>query len=296
MKKSLIFIAFSLTIYSEDCRIPINLAPNQNFLTPSRVQNNIDLIRNRKSLKNLCIYSIYFKENSIPWSMLLVFNKNKHKKVNNSPFWFLPHDNENSAFDSAIYATLKYGGGFLAVQTGGHRNNHGVDPNRNFSTKSIKGRCKPSPIYTDVVFRVIDYFKSSNMPYLALHTNSNGIRGDKMGGSGTISILRSTKTTKAFPAYKHIKRAEKAGLMDEDSLIYIAGKSPTPPKQKLDLLLQNGLNVKYEYVAPERNDCSMSNYVVLGKNSENYYNIEVENGDTKAQKEMIDRLLKLIKK
>ncbi len=40
----------------------------------------------------------------------------------------------------------------------------------------------------------------------------------------------------------------------------------------------------------------MSNFVVLMKNSTNYYNVEVEHGDTKTQKEMIDRLMKIIKK
>ncbi len=292
MKRFLVLIGFLNFLYSNNsCQIPMNLAPNLQPLNLSRVQNNLDILRNKKALKDLCLYSIYFKEHSIPWMMILVFNK-KHKK---GPFWFLPHDNENSAFDSAIYATLKYGGGFLAVETGGRRNNYNIDPNRNFSIKKTK-RCKPSPIYTDSIFRVINYFKPKSMPYLSLHSNADGFSGDGRGGRGTISILKSSQTIKSFPAYKDIFRGKRGGLKDEDSLVYIAGALPNPPEKKLKALLKSGLNVRYEIVSPQTNDCSISNYIVLEKKSQNYYNIEVEHGDRKTQKEMIDRLMKVIKK
>ena len=276
---------------AKECKIPLNLAPNIQPLNISALQNNLDIIRNRKYLKNLCIYSIYFKEHNIPWQMILVFNKNRPKGA----FWFLPHDNENSAFDSAIYSTIKYGGGFLAVETGGERNNHNIDPNRNFSTKRVRGRCNPSPIYTDTVFRVIEHFKPQNIPYLALHSNSNGFRGDGKGGRGTISILKSSRITKAYRAYKDILQTKRGGLADEDSLVYIAGRAKNPPKQKLAKLLREGLNVKYEVVSPKSNDCSMSNFVVLGKKSTKYYNIEVEHNDRKTQQKMVDKLMKIIK-
>ena len=289
--KKWILILISLSLGAKECRIPLSLAPNIQPLNSSRVQNNLDIMRNRKSLKNLCIYSIYFKEHKTPWHMVLIFNKNRP----NGPFWFLPHDNENSAFDSAIYATNRYGGGFLAVETGGNRNNHNIDPNRNFAIKRVKGRCRPSPIYTKTVFGVIDYFKPKYMPYLSLHSNSNGFRGDGKGGGGTISILKKSRVTKSYPAYKKILKAKRGGLADEDYLVYIAGRASNPPKSKLNSLLKAGLNVKYEIVSPKSNDCSMSNFVVLGKRSTNYYNIEVENGDNKTQKVMIDKLLKVIK-
>jgi hypothetical protein len=274
------------------CRIPSNLAPNIQLLNISRVQNNLDIMRNRKYIKEMCIYSIYFKENSTVWNMMLVFNKNHP----NGPFWFIPHDNENSAFDSAVYATIEYGGGFLAVETGGRRNNHGIDPNRNFSTKRVRGRCSSSPIYTNVVFRVIEYFKrDSSMPYLSLHSNSNGFRGDGRGGRGSISILKNSgQAVKSYPAYKKILKTKRGGLRDEDYLVYIAGKTKKPPIGKLNRVIKAGFNVKYETVSSKSNDCSMSNFVVLGKGSTNYYNIEVEHGDVKTQKSMIDRLMRKV--
>jgi hypothetical protein len=289
MLKFILVVAFIATLNSSECKLPMNLAPNLQPMTLARLQNNPDIMRNRKNLKDLCIYSIYFKEHHKPWNMLLLFNKKKPRGA----FWFLPHDNENSAFDSAIYATKKYGGGFLAVVTGGKRNNGSIDPNRNFATKKLVGRCRPSPVYTGVVFSVIDYFEPKSMPYLSLHNNSNGHFGN--GGRGNISILKNSATVHSYLAYKKISRGLRAGLKDEDSLIYIAGTTPKPPKGKLKSLLNSGLNVKYEVVTPERNDCSMSNFVVLGKGTTNYYNIEVEHGDTKTQKIMIDRLMKIIK-
>ncbi len=291
--RALLLILIVSFLGARECRVPLSLAPSIGPLNFSRIERNLDIIRNLKKdknlLKKLCFYSIYFKEHNIPWSMVLVFNKNHPK----GPFWFLPHDNENSAFDSAIYATLKYGGGFLAVETGGKRNNHKIDPNRNFSLKKTK-RCKTSPIFTKTVFKVIEHFKPKSMPYLSLHSNSDGFRGDGRGGRGTISILKKSKSTKSFPAYEKILQTKRGGLADEDSLVYIAGRASNPPKSKLDSLLRAGLNVKYEIVSPKTNDCSMSNFIVLNKKSTNYYNIEVEHSDTKTQKKMIDKLLKVI--
>jgi hypothetical protein len=56
------------------------------------------------------------------------------------------------------------------------------------------------------------------------------------------------------------------------------------------------MNVKYEIVSPANNDCSMSNYVVLGKHTSRYYNIEAQHGHTRVQKKMVDLLMKKIVK
>ncbi len=251
-----------------------------------------DLYGNQNRLNNLCLYQISFTENRLTWKMLLVINS-KHPK---GAFWYLPHDNENSAFDSAIYAIKKYGGGFLAVQSGGKRFFGYQDPNRNFgkdkkTSAMCKGQKYPSPIYTDTVFEIIDKFRSWGMPYLALHNNANGYSGN--GGRGTISILKSSPHAKAFAAYKHISRTQ-GGLSDEDSMVYIAGKSSNPPMSKISQLHSLGLNVKYEWVDKKHYDCSMSNYVVLKKRTDNYYNIETQMGDSNIQKLMIDRLMKIL--
>lgn len=242
-----------------------------------------DAKRNISKFKNLCTHLISFSEGKYRWKMLLVTNSNRPKGT----FWFLPHDDENEAFDSAVYATNKYGGGFLAVLNKGKRYFLDQDPNRNFSDRSTKvSSCRhqkgASAIYTRIVFKIIDSFRGLNMPYLSLHNNTNG---------GGVSILKSSKSVRSFLAHPRDKIKNGIGLMDEDSLIYIAGKSSTPPMRKIDKLRQHGINVKYEIVNSLNNDCSMSNYVVLRKGSNDYYNIETQHGDSATQKKMIDILM-----
>ena len=244
-----------------------------------------DVKKNFKSLNGLCVNLLEFKEGKYNWQMLLV----THPKVAKGAFWFLPHDNENSAFTSAIYATRKYGGGFLAVVAKGQRYFKQQDPNRNFGdTTSVSNHCNkqnsPAPKYSKIIFSIINSYRSKNMPYLALHNNTNG---------GGISILKSTDSVYSYPAYKIIR--DGGGLSDEDSLIYIAGSNKKPDKAKINSLLRKGLNVRYEVVNKDTNDCSMSNYIILNQQTDNYFNIETQHGDSKTQKNMIDILMKLLR-
>jgi hypothetical protein len=244
-----------------------------------------DIKRNYNALNSLNVSLLGFKEGKYSWYLFLVTNP----KRPHGPFWFLPHDNENSAFDSAVYAVRKYGGGFLALYNRGKRYNNGQDPNRNFSLSSQREpSCKmqnaPSPIYTSTIMSIINRYKAPNMPFLALHNNTN---------RGGISILKDSSSTKSFLAYPKGKIYEGKGLADEDSLVYIAGTSPNAPMSKVKALLNMGLNTKYEIVNSYNNDCSMSNFIVLNYGS-NYYNIEAEHGKSATQKEMIDRLLKIL--
>jgi len=286
-----IFLTILLTTLSlfakPSCYLPI-----RDIATPlkkSSWKNYPDLKRNISKINGLCLYRVHFKENGRNWQMLLIFNPSHPKGA----FWFLPHDDENSAFDSALYATRKYGGGFLSVVAGGKRYFMNQDPNRNFgvdakTANECRGMKYPSPIYTNTIFSIIDHFRK-NAPYLALHNNANGYYKD--GGRGTISILHSSAHAKAFPAFSFIKRDRGGRLNDEDTMVYIAGTSPNPPKEKINRLNSAGINVKYEWVDSRHNDCSMSNYVVLNKNTTNYLNIETEKGDSKTQKEIIDILI-----
>ena len=275
---SILFINAS---FAGSCALPSGI----DKLVTTKGLNNLkqypDIRRNYNNLRGLCVNLVSFREGIFKWKMLLIFNPNAPKGA----FWFLPHDNENSAFDSAVYATKKYGGGFLAVQTGGSRYYKGQDPNRNFSNSNMrvcKGQLASSPIYTSTVFEIIDSFKAPSMPYLALHNNTNG---------GGISALKSTSKVKSYLAYPKEVVKKGVGLADEDSIVYIAGVAQNPSAYKLNRLLKLGLNVRYEIVNSSNNDCSMSNYVVLEKGSTNYYNIEAQHGKTKIQKQMINLLL-----
>ena len=285
MKKILFVFITPIIVFASSCNIPYNLQ----HLVVKRGLNNLknypDIRQNFGSLQGLCVNLLGFKEGRLNWKMLLVFNP----KAPHRAFWFLPHDNENSAFSSAVYATRKYGGGFLSVLTGDNRYFRGQDPNRNFSDSTVRVCSKqlaPSPIYTSVVFSIIDSFRGAGMPYLALHNNTNG---------GGISALKSSKYTKSFLAYSVEQVRRGIGLADEDSLVYIAGSSFTPPTSKISILLGLGLNVKYEIVNSNSNDCSMSNYVVIGRGSSNYYNIEAQHGKSATQKRMIDLLMRIVR-
>ena len=250
------------------------------------LKNYPDIRRNYNALRDLRVSLIGFREGKYNWYMLLILNP----KAPRGAFWFLPHDDENSAFDSAIYAIKRYGGGFLSVLSNNKRYHQGQDPNRNFSLSPTKElSCKlqnsASPIYTAVVMEIINSYKTPNMPYLALHNNTN---------KGGISILKDSTFTKSFLAYPKSRVLNGKGLADEDSLIYIAGTSPNPPLNRIKKLLRAGLNVKYEYVSRTNNDCSMSNFIILNYGN-NYYNIESEHGKSRVQKEMIDRLMRVIR-
>ena len=293
-KKFLILFILSQNIVIAQgisCELPLDL---QNLIDKSyqkKLFQTKDIKKNLNVLKNMCMYGLSFQEGKYRWKMLLVFNP----KRSSGPFWFLPHDNENTAFSSAVYATEKYGGGFLAIQSNDKRYYNGQDPNRNFGiSKRESNVCAqqkyPAPLYTKYIFNIIDRFKKKDIPYLSLHNNKNGWYGN--GGMGGISILKESSKVRSYQGGK-VMVGSKKGLSDEDSVVYVAGKNHSPKKSQLNPLLQSGMHVKYEIVNANNNDCSMSNYVVLNKGY-GYYNIESEHGDSLAQKLMIDKLMKII--
>ncbi|SFV57055.1 hypothetical protein MNB_SV-6-681 [hydrothermal vent metagenome] len=284
----LFIFATSLLLAQTPCERPAFIKALTLSSTLKSLERYPDIKRNYQSLKGLCVDQISFKEGKYQWKMLLV----THPRQSKGPFWFLPHDNEQTAFASAIYATKRYGGGFLAVMANDRRYFEGQDPNRNFgNTVRTARNCKkqnyPAPIYSKVIFSIIDHYKYRSFPYLALHNN--------LDGKGSISILKESNNITNYRAYSHISKGSKGGLNDEDSLIYIAGTDKTPNRSKLNALLKKGINTRYERVDTNNNDCSLSNFVVLNRHSTNYYNIETQHGDLETQKRMIDMLMQLIK-
>ena len=284
MKKKNIYIYTLLTVLlfsttgcvKLNCPLPENLESSVTKVPLSSSSDAADLKRNSWSMGDLCANRISFYNKGQKWNLLLVRNT----KQPQGPFWYLPHDNENSALDAAVYATNKYGGGFLSVEASGNRYASGKDPNRQF---------KRSSKYTKNIFEIIDTFKRKDIPYLTLHSNKDG--HERNGGDGTVSMKVSTSRTKSYPSGK-IKVGKKEGLKDEDNLIYLSGNKID--KQKIEALNKKGIHVKYELVSNSSNDNSMSNYVALNKSSTAYVNIESEDGDTSTQKEMIDKVMKLI--
>ncbi len=256
-----------------NCPLPGQLKTSVTQETLTSASDSYDIKQNNMSMGGLCASRVTFYEQGKKWNLILVRNT----KQPNGPFWYLPHDNENTAYEAAVYAAKKYGGGFLALEANGKRYALGKDPNRNFKAGSA---------YTKNIFKIIDTFKPKSLPYLALHNNKNG--HSRYGGEGTVSMKVSSAHTKSYPA----GRIHSGGLHDEDNLVYLAERSLD--RKKIQALTAKGVNVKFEVVSSKSNDNSMSNYIALHKNGSGYVNIEAQNGDIGTQKKMIDKVMKLI--
>ena len=286
MKKNILFIypLLALVLFTStgcvklNCPLPEDLNKTVKKETLASSSSSADIKRNNWSMSDLCANKISFYDKGKKWNLILVRNT----KQPTGPFWYLPHDNENSALDAAVYATKKYGGGFLAVEANGNRYASGKDPNRHFN---------PSSTYTKTIFKIIDTFKRKGMPYLTLHSNKEGHQ--KYDGDGTVSMRVSSSKTRSYPAGK-IEVGKKEGLKDEDNLVYLAGRNID--QTKIKALNDMGINVKYELVNRRSYDRSMSNYIALHKSNYSYVNIEAEDGDVSTQKKMIDKVMKLIYK
>jgi len=249
-----------------------------------------DITRNAQTLRanpTLCVAQETFSEHGRNWSLTTITDIARRR----GPRWAVLHDNEDAAFDAAIYALTRYGGAMIAVDGGEGRNVQGQDPNRNFGiTPQIAAPCggmqtKPAPVFT----RALNRMFLRRPLVLSLHSNHDGHSEDEAGGEGDISAARSTDTRRGFLATSPVD-----GLSDPDNAILIAGLKPyesTPEAQDLVAHMSPlGINVIYEQVTPETNDCSLSFHAVLNKMGD-YYNIEVEHGRLDDQKVMLDALM-----
>jgi hypothetical protein len=240
---------------------------------------------------NLKYEPIQFEEESQTWLLQTLRNPEKP----DGPLWFVPHDNENVAFDTAIYGLITYGGTLIAVETGGYRENLGgdkkcQDPNRNFDIG--KGALCPLQRSHSVKFTkaILDRWNRKD-PIIALHSNTAG---------GSISVDRAPKPTERYPGKTDAVPANRRSLFaPDDTLVFVA---PIAGSKRVaaykDTLNANGVNVLWEHVDLKRNDCSLSNYAALSK-MENYFNVEVahshERGSVseRAQQEIVDIIMTL---
>jgi hypothetical protein len=229
--------------------------------------------------------SVRFEEGGRPWHLQIGINPAKP----DGPLWFVPHDNEDVAFDTAIYALTAYGGRLVKVDAKGQRENRGQDPNRNFQVSGAK-QCRDqralSPVYTRAVMDEWDGIR----PLIALHSNKPG---------GTISIRSKAAGVMAFPG--SVAAKTKFSLFRPDNtLVFLSASSDSDRTKTFRRELnKSGVNVVEERVDRQTNDCSLSNYAVL-TGIENYFNVEVssapkERGSTseEAQKAIVDLIMQL---
>ncbi|KUF09641.1 hypothetical protein AVJ23_15890 [Pseudoponticoccus marisrubri] len=203
------------------------------------------------------------------------------------PLIYLVHDNEQSAFDTALYSVRRYGGSLVAVESGEKRSHAGQDPNRNFAINaSDAATCrdmvtKPAPEFTEIM-RALNPDRQSF--FLTLHNNDDGYSGG--GGLGTINVERPSSIMQGMPAPQ--------SASDTDDALLIAGIEPFGANKHAravtDHMHEAGYHVIYELVKSSNNDCSFSNFVVLN-NLGDYYNIETQHGHTAQQKQILDHLM-----
>ena len=258
-------------------------------LDPAR-SGSRDIERNLAAIRKapICYRRQEVREGAYRW----VFHILEHRKAADGPFWVLPHDNEDTAFDAAVYAIATYGGGLLAVDSAGQRRFRGQDPNRNFSSSASESRrCvnqnAPAPGYTAAI---LAHYQGRRGPYLAMHNNYHG--SEATGGRGSISLYGARSGMHGFPSSTAI-----GPLRDEDNLVVIAGLGPpgSDPVARNQIAALNaaGLNVLYKQVTERNFDCSLSDYLARHRRGP-YYNIEAEHGQRGAQIDMVDRLMKML--
>jgi hypothetical protein len=245
-----------------------------------------DFTRNRSTLSspNLCLMQQTFNEGPLVWKLQIIRNTTSPQ----SYFWFVPHDNENVAFDTAVYGVARYGGTVVAVETGGSRFNGPQDPNRNFDAggRRCPQQIAASPLYTAAVTR----WRSNETPVIALHSNERGYNGDGHGGAGGISILKPLPGNTPYPAPNPLPTRSPS-----DSIVFVAstGRGDAELSSLIAAMNNAGLNVMREFVSPGNNDCSFSNYAALTRIPK-YVNIEVVHGDGAGQKKMLNVVLSLL--
>jgi len=235
----------------------------------------------------ICIETLDLVENRLHWRFQ-IFDSGRPGHN-----WILLHDDENTAFDAALYAIAKYGG--KAVEVDLLRPIPAsaiIDPNHNFATsedqrRTCRGPVRPAaPRFTSVILEHM-----GQPPYFALHNNYDG--HFRNGGNGNLSVRQDGRALVGLPAFTAVDR-----LADEDNFVIVSGLRP--PLRMVDRirhitdeLRASGINVIYEYVDKGSYDCSLSNYLLVygGVLPGEYFNIEAEEGDYRSQITMIDALV-----
>lgn len=253
------------------------IAASGSCVEPADVRDP-DIARNRRTIERagLCLGVEAVREGVIGF----VFTSVSNPHAPDGPVWYLPHDNEQEAFDAAVYAVAHYGGRMVAVNGDETRFYRSVDPNRFFAmTDADAAPCRmrrPTPAYTSFVMGLYE----GRPEILSIHNNTRG-------GGVTVNVWDDK--SRGFPV--------KAGpLADADHLVYIAGvrsvDDDAQARARRDALLAQGLNVVHERVTRANSDCSFSNHVVLN-DGRPYYNVEAVHG-SELQTRMVDRLMEIL--
>jgi hypothetical protein len=213
--------------------------------------------------KGLSIHRIEFRDARTFWRVYRVMNLRKP----NGPLWFVPHDNENAAFQAAILAVRSYGGVVVAVEearslAGPDSRMNGdvafgrpVDPNRNFRDDT--------PDYARTILADLG---SPARLIIALHTNQAGFDAaesecapdqPETSGSGEISVLLCSDLYLPRPS---IRAAWPYDDTDSVAIVAFAGDRSPATGFCSRALADADMNIMFERVV--KTDGSLSNYAL----------------------------------
>lgn len=248
-------------------------------LAPSAVADKDgDFKRNADALSGnaFCIAEERFKERRRTWTIQTI------KTSRPGPLWAVMHDDEDVSFDNAVVALQAYGGTLVTVDTGGKRNQDGIDPNRNFSAEGIG--CKK--LGTDAAPKFTDFFRAlmTEEPIIALHNNYDG--HVSTGGLGHVSMESVPKEMEVVPA------ADPEGpLAGDRALVLLTSPVPvsTTSETRAKALAAKGVNAMIELVG-KTGDCSLSNYALLTGHPD-YLNVTVDHDERDKQRKIIDAIM-----
>lgn len=296
----LLLLPFPERVFGQGPLAPAQQTKKGECLPPEQLfDEDGDVRRNHKALvsRDLCLRLEVFTEGRLHWVLQIIRNR----KNPNGPLWAVPHDDEDVAFDSAVYGVLRYGGTVVAVERNHDRYNRigkrKQDPNRNFQTRGEQ-KCRLQLARSPAFTRRFMQWLAKGQPIIALHTNKEGFdlipEPDEERSKGNVSIgieRKEDSNITEFPAPRPIRAKS-----PNDTLIYVASGLPpgsdAQASRFVAALNAAGIHVLYEHV--KENDCSLSNYAI--RRDIPYVNIEVvDDDDTGAQRRMIDVVMRLIR-
>lgn len=261
---------------------PADLAPVDPATAPFA-----DLARHRSDTDwaRLSVAALRFAEGDYRWTLIVISDPARPA----GPFWFVPHDDENAAFDAGLHAVTTYGGRLVAVANGGRRvlspGGRGLqgcvrpcDPNRDFGPQG--------GLYDATVLGLI----GPGQPVVGLHTNAPG--GVGRGGRGTV-FVDPADTDRVFAS-----PSAAGAFANGDTVAIVAGRAPKAQARPpcVETLKAGGVHVAYEQVAgpPDgAGDGSLSNRLALEARDPPrvYVGLEARHGDAASAIAMIDVLM-----
>jgi hypothetical protein len=230
------------------------------------------------SANTFCIAEEKFKERRRHWTIATI------KTSRPGPLFAIMHDDEDLSFDTAVAALKAHGGTLVAVETGGKRNQDGIDPNRNFSADGVGCR----KLGKDATPDFSAFFKAlfdPTQPIIALHNNTG--KRIPTGGVGHVSMDDLPKGMEKQPSDD-----PNAPLAGDRALVLMTSPVPvtTVAESTADELNAKGINAVIEPVEEGKGDCSLSNYALLTGFSK-YFNVTVDKDEGEKQLKIIDAIL-----